>query len=228
MARIGIITGIPIEAACVDLRQKAEHEIIIRSGVGYENAKKNAHYLINQKIDGLVSFGVAGGLSPSIESGMLVVPSEIRGRDQVIAVSGSWRQSLLSRFNEMVSFSAGPMAHADRVLTEAVDKQEMFWDTRTSACDMESFGVGEVAAIFDIPFLIVRAVSDPVDLSIPSWVPGLLDHQGCVKKLDFCCQLLAHPMDIVGLWHIARASNKAFKCLKTVSRLAGPGFGFPI
>jgi len=217
-----------MEAECVDLHPKTEHEICVRSGVGYEKAKKNALSLIGKKVDGLVSFGLAGGLSPSLESGMLVLPSEISGMGHLISVSEKWRQSLLACFHETVSLSAGPMVHADRVMTNAVDKNEMFWKTRSSACDMESFGIGEVAVEYDVPLLIVRAVSDPVDLTIPPWMPGLLDHQGGVKKLELCRQLLAHPRDIATLWHLARASNKAFKCLKNVSRLAGPRFGFPV
>jgi hypothetical protein len=91
-----------------------------------------------------------------------------------------------------------------------------------AAVDMESHAVARVAAESDIPFLVVRAVSDTFRHGIPAWVPGTIQPDGHPGWSAVVTGILAHPADMPTLLRLRTTSRKALATLRRVALLAGP------
>jgi len=225
VARIGIITGIAAEAGCIPRNTR---ECFVRTGIGYDMARKNAEYCIADNTDGLISFGVAGGLSDTLGCGDVVLATLVGSGDRVFETDTRWRDALFEKLNNDLPLSTGDVTHVDDIIADPLGKQALYHKTGAVVCDMESLAVAEVAAENKVPFLIVRAVSDPVDAGVPPWVSKILDDQGRVKKMKITRQILKNPVAVADLWRLGRNANTAFKSLARVSKSAGPGFALPV
>ncbi|MDE0718477.1 MAG: hypothetical protein OXH64_11125, partial [Rhodospirillaceae bacterium] len=72
---LGIVTGLAKEAACLR-RAGAMELLMVRAAAGRpEEAAAAARAMAAYGASGLVSFGVAGGLDPSLGAGVIVIAS---------------------------------------------------------------------------------------------------------------------------------------------------------
>ena len=60
----------------------------------------------------------------------------------------------------------GHLASADRFVSNAKDKIELYDKFKAIACDMESGAVGQVCYLSNIDFLIIRSISDTINNNI--------------------------------------------------------------
>jgi adenosylhomocysteine nucleosidase len=81
---------------------------------------------------------------------------------------------------------------------------------------MESGAIAKVAVEANLPCLVLRAIADPVSMSLPHAVVFALDEQGRVHIGKLLRYLLTHPWEIPGLiqlgWHF-RAAQKTLKII---------------
>jgi adenosylhomocysteine nucleosidase len=220
---LGIVIALEMERRWIGSHD--DSVFIEVGGMGRSRAEAAAARLLHRGASALVSWGIAGGLDPSLEPGTVVVP------EVVIDASGSrpqadvgWRNRLLSRIDREVPTSSGLILHAEEVVRSPADKRELRdrWDA--AAVDMESAGVARVAEDAGIPWLVVRAVADAADHELPRPVTKVSDDRGRLR-IAAILGLILRP----GLWPaliaLGRAKATAGRSMRRVWAAAGPDLG---
>ena len=104
-------------------------------------------------------------------------------------------------------------------------KQRLHANTGALACDMESHAVAAAAEEAGVPFLVIRAVADPVGQAIPDWVLGNITEAGDPRYGAILAGLLKNPWDLPTLIGLAGDNGKAITALRRVAGHLGPSFG---
>ena len=74
--------------------QVAESVIFVRTGIGHANAHRGAVRLQEAGANALMSFGVCGGIDPSLENGDVLLPVAVTDGLETMRVSESWRDAI--------------------------------------------------------------------------------------------------------------------------------------
>ena len=227
MQRPGVITGLLSEAECLTELLADRRPAVKCAGIGAKRARNAAQTLLSQGCDGLVSFGVAGGLDPKLMPGSIVIADAVTAPDgRRIATDTAWAEGLANVIGGRMAVACGPIAGSDTVIASAAGKRELRDSTGAAAVDMESHGIGEVAAAAGIRFLAVRAIADPAARAIPPWVLKGVAEDGGLRPAAVIAPLLARPWMVWALIGLARENGKALRSLRRVAALGGPRLGF--
>ena len=174
---------------------------------------------------GVVSFGVAGGLSPGLQPGTCVIGSAIISDAGCIGIHDRWSQNLLQAMPGAVRGalygSSGPVSNPR--IKAALHKK-----TGAIAVDMESHIVGELAAVHGLPMAAIRVVTDPAQRALPPSVVRSLRPNGNVDFAALLWSLLRRPCDLPAIARLARDAQAARATLwrgrkLLVSSLGGSG-----
>ena len=197
---IGVVTGIAAEGRI------AAHIGPTLPGCGTPHgAEAAARRLVRAGARGLVSFGVAGGLDPSLPPGSLVIPTEIYD-DEIVY---SCDQELAARWGIL----RGRLLTSRTAFATAAEKASAFAATGAVAVDMESGPVARVAREHNLPFVALRAICDPAGFSLPPAALVALDGNGHIKPLRLLASLLRQPTQIRELLALGRAAAAARQTL---------------
>jgi len=225
MSRIGIITGLAEEADCLDVFAANERPLIGVAAAQPEKAEILAAEMISGGCQALLSFGMAGGLAAEVASGDVIVASSVVAPEgQTYETSTPWCQGVLERLGDNASI--GVVAGSGTVVDSPAAKTDLASATGAVIVDMESQAVAVAAADAGIPFLVIRAVADPVDGAIPAWLTGNISETGTPKYLPIMAGLAMHPWDLPGLLRLKGDSGRAITSLRRVAGRLGPLFGF--
>lgn len=159
--------------------------VVVRSGVGKVNAAVCVQILADRfGVDGIVNTGIAGSLRAEINIGDLVLSTDAVQHDvdatvfsypagQIpqmeefsFAADEKLRQlarACCARVNPDIAVYEGRVLTGDQFISDKVKKE---WLIRTfdGACaEMEGAAIAQAASLNQIPFLIVRAISDKAD-----------------------------------------------------------------
>jgi adenosylhomocysteine nucleosidase len=146
----------------------ADGTLLIVSGVGPAAAATGARRLLEAGARALLSWGLAGGLDPSLEAGALVLPLEVISPEgHVLLASAIWRERVRGIVAARHPAYSGRLLSCREPLGSAAAKALAFRQTGAVAVDMESFAVAEVAAAERVPFLSVRAIVDTAHDAVP-------------------------------------------------------------
>ncbi|MEX0137028.1 5'-methylthioadenosine/adenosylhomocysteine nucleosidase [Bacillus nitratireducens] len=154
--------------------------IITRSGVGKVNAAACTQTLIHKfNVDAIINTGVAGGLHPDVKVGDIVISTNVTHHD----VSKTQMKNLFpfqEEFNaskELIelarkacnSSSLHMEVHKGRIVSgecfveDSKLKAKLIDEYAPHCTEMEGAAIGHVAYINDIPFLVLRCISDSAD-----------------------------------------------------------------
>jgi hopanoid-associated phosphorylase len=220
---VGVVVGYRAEADCLspDLR-------VLCSGADFERARLAARSLHDAGATALVSFGLAGGLAPDLASGDLLLPKTVLLPGGALAVASAWRGRLAAALQDAgFSVRGGPIASSERIVATATAKLALRAGTGAVAVDMESSAVAEVATELGLPFLVLRAIADRSDQSVPRAAGTAIDPDGEVRHLAVLRALLVRPWELGALIALGRGSSRGLAALRRVAALAPDlGFGF--
>lgn len=171
---------------------------------------------------GLISFGVAGGLSPKLKPGHCVIASAIIDGEERRVTDARWAQRLLRIIPGAVHGAIlgvrEPIAHSD-------EKRALHEQTGAVAVDMESHVVARAATQHRVPVAAIRVVVDPVERTIPrSALAGAMP-DGTIDPFAVVRSLARRPRDLMGLIRMALDTRAARETLVRGSALLGPGLG---
>lgn len=224
MSRIGIIAALRAEGRCITqqrlfLGQTAalDENLLIRiSGMGNIAAREAATALCKQeKIAGLISFGVAGALDDSLQPGDLILPEQVLA-DRSYPTEGTWRTRIRHCLPEHISVTYGTLVTSDTVLATETTKRTLAAQSGGCAVDMESGAIAAVAAEEGVPLLVIRAISDPVQFSPPAALMDALQPDGSVKPVSLLALLLKRSLGLNELLRLAPGMRAACNTLKQV------------
>jgi len=220
------VTGLEREgriAASRDVR-------VVTCGTAREVLRRKLATALDDKVRGIISFGICGGLSPDLPPGTCIIASDIVSDQARIPVDAEWSGRLRRLLPQAVS---GPVAGLDALLPTKEDKFKLFRKTAALGADMESHVAAELASAHKIPFACLRAIADPAWSDLPPAAScAVVNENGTVNKSAVLRSLLANPRQVPGLVRVARESSAAFNALLRCrdligSRLAGPDFRQP-
>lgn len=182
---LGVIVALPAEAA--GWPERNMNREVRAAGIGRERAYLAASRMVERGARALLSWGVAGGLSPRLRSGDLLLPRRVVSSQGEWHTHDAWRMQLrrvLPDVREINTLYCGdvPLASPD-------DKRELAM-RGFDAVDMESAGVAKAASRADLPFVVVKAVCDPAARAIPALALRLLEGDGRLRAsaiFDIAC-----------------------------------------
>jgi adenosylhomocysteine nucleosidase len=189
------------------------------SGMGADLAAPAARRLVEAGVSALLSFGLAGGLDPSLRAGRVVLPSEVISRDGLrLQTSSEWRRHLSRAIADLTPVGGTLLSSVEPVAT-IEDKALLFRETGAAAVDMESLAIAQVAAAHALPFMAVRVIVDGAADALPRAVAAA-GRSGQLSMLRLIGGLAAAPQDLVGLIRLSRRYRAATRSLAAVAREA--------
>jgi hopanoid-associated phosphorylase len=177
---------------------------------------------IGRDCRGLVSFGVAGGLSPELGCGTCVVGSAILSQATRYATDERWSRNLLRSIPDAMH---GVIIGVPAPVIRPEDKHALFRNTGAVAVDTESHVVAGAAAAFGLPMAAVRVVIDPVTHTLPTSALAAVRPNGSVSVATVIAAAIRDPAELAALPRIALAAHAARATLVRTCRLLGPDFG---
>nr|WP_314074119.1 nucleoside phosphorylase [uncultured Roseococcus sp.] len=161
-------------------------------------------------VSGVLSFGIGGGLGPSVATGDVFVATALRSLSESFPVDAEWRAALIRR----TSAASAILAASDTLLGSVEAKRALHLATRAVAVDMESGVAARFARARGIPFAVLRAVADGPGEALPQAASVGLKPDGSPAPLRVLAALARRPWELPALLRLARASAAAHASLR--------------
>lgn len=225
--KIVIVTAMPEESGAVMRRAKvletsrlsgrkryhiriAGHDIVlVEAGMGTLNAGWAATSLAAESPDLLISAGFGGAVLAGLSVGDVVVA------EQILQWSGSEFEEISVGFYgrnaiaESLSLERGAFITCDVILSKHDLAQRLPAVAVNPVVEMESAAVARVAAMHGIPFLSMRAISDPWDEELGFSIDEFCDDAMRIRPAKVLATILRRPRIIPQLVRLARNSRVA-------------------
>ena len=224
---LGVVTGIQRESECLP-SDPVSKDIMVRCAAARpDRAESCATELLASGCNALMSFGIGGGLSPQLSAGQVVVADRVilpDGRE--VMTAENWRDRLLAALSDDDNIVVGPVIGSETIVTTPEEKQKIYRQTAAIAVDMESHRLAGVAAVADVPFLVIRAVSDTSAQGIPKSAIGAINENGTPRYGKVISGLFRQPSDLPKLIRLSKDTDRALASLRRVALAAGALFRF--
>jgi hopanoid-associated phosphorylase len=176
----------------------------------------------------VVSFGIAGGLDPSLAAGDVIVATGVVTRDGRRPTHPIFSEALAASLaGGGIAVRRADIAGVDRPLLDADAKARTREETAAAVVDMESHVASAFAARHGLMFAALRIVCDPATRSLPSGVAAALRPDGGIDHVAFLSDLVRRPAQIAGLPRLAGEARRSFRSLSRCRDLLGIGRGLP-
>ena len=166
-------------------------------------------------IRGVISFGVAGGLDPTLRSGGVVVATE------VLAGDTRWLAGLALNEELIASVALGRrrvvrggLAGVEEVVVARDGKAALRSETGAAAVDMESHIAAAYAAEAGLPFAALRVISDPASRALPALARSAIKPNGEIDLRKVLRGLARNPMTLRALVSTGIDFNRALRSLR--------------
>lgn len=196
---------------------------LINSGAGAENAKKAAELLIAHGAGRLISWGCAAGLTDDLQPGALILADRcIAADNSVFETDRGWRECASALLAEHAPVIRA-ITESHSVIASSKDKLNLAHATQAAALDMESAAVAKLANLNGLPFLVIRAIADPVSMDLPTAIEVAMGEDGQVELVRLMHHLLRHPLELPALirlgLHFTAAKNTLKKAGHVLDKL---------
>ncbi|MGH8149844.1 MAG: purine and other phosphorylase-like protein, family 1, partial [Steroidobacteraceae bacterium] len=189
------------------------------TGVGCTAAAEGARRLIASGCGALASWGLAGGLDPSLPAGVVLLPEEIALAERpTLRTASDWMERSARSLGPLRPRVGGKLLTSPRAFGAAAEKARAFRETGALAVDMESYAVAEVAAASGVPFVTMRVIVDTALDGIPPALAGATDAAGRVSVPRVLLEIAARPAGLAALLRLARRYRIAMRSLRAVAR----------
>ena len=103
MKKLGIIAALPAEAKCFQINELSfetpieieKNVFLYISGIGYESSLNATKKMVKLNVDGLISWGIAGAISNSINSGDMVIARSVINHRNIYSTSHEWQKKII-------------------------------------------------------------------------------------------------------------------------------------
>lgn len=202
--------------------------LLLRCGMGAERARQAANWLADTyALQGMISFGFAGGLQPDLRTGDAILAQHIQAYATPSGNrSGAFRDpitptpSLLRIADQAVlpltsAVYRGALLSADAVIAAAAEKQRLGRLSNALAVDMEAHSIGQVAIRRQLSFVSLKTVFDTYHDDISLHLTQCTTPTGALKLASLTSALLRHPALIAHLPRLQRKARRAGQHLES-------------
>lgn len=197
-----IVVGLKAEAL---LARRLGVPVMIGGGTA-AGAEVAARRAVAEGATALVSFGLAGGLDPSLRPGELIVPTTVLCNDASFAADPG-----------LMEWLGGATPHrllADGMLAADAETKHRLWQaTGAATLDLESGAVARVATAHGLPFAVLRVICDPAERDLPPAALAALDASGSIGLARVAGSVAARPGQIPALLRLAADTAAARRAL---------------
>lgn len=184
---------------------EGKNVVVVRSGIGKVNAAVCTQILIDEfEAEAVINTGIAGSLNADINIGDLVISTDLVHHDMNAVAFGypvgqipqmeafSFRSDETLRklavqackdVNPDIEVYEGRIASGDQFVADQGIKNEIIKNFDACAVEMEGAAIAQAAYLNNVPFLVVRAISDKADgsaeVDYPTFEALAVEH--CVK-----------------------------------------------
>ncbi|MGC5328408.1 5'-methylthioadenosine/adenosylhomocysteine nucleosidase [Brevibacillus sp. SYSU BS000544] len=159
--------------------------VLCKSGVGKVNASVCTQILIDQyKVAQIIFTGVAGAVNPELNIGDIVVSTDLVQHDMDVTALGfalgqipftdKWVWQADDRLQQLaieagksisedVKVVSGRILSGDQFVANREKVAGLYQEFGAACTEMEGAAVGQVCSMNEIPFVIVRSMSDKAD-----------------------------------------------------------------
>jgi adenosylhomocysteine nucleosidase len=225
LSAAGVVTALSVEARTLGspiprgdgLLEIRDGTLVAVSGIGCTAAATAACALVDAGATALVSWGMAGGLDPTLHAGTICLPSVVISPDGASFVTDHhWRELVGAAIAARRAVVGGKLLTSPRSIDDVAGKAAAFRDTGAAAVDMESLAVAEIASRHDVPFIAVRVIVDTADDALPGAVLAA-SSAGQVRISRLIQGLIRSPTDLLPLFRLARRYRAATRALAAVA-----------
>jgi adenosylhomocysteine nucleosidase len=196
--------------------------------------RKSIEAAIGQGCDGIISFGIAGGLAPNLPPGACIIGRHIIADHGQYAANQGWARALMETVGGGTDRNAscrhvvfGDIAGSEVPVASTRAKRLLHERTGAAAVDLESHVAARVAAEHRIPFAALRIVTDPYDRALPPAAMVATRADGTVDVMAVARSLLRCPAQLSTLVRLALDSWAARQSLIPSRRFLGPSLALP-
>lgn len=159
--------------------------VVVRSGIGKVNAGICAQILADMfSVEAIINTGIAGSLNKDINIGDIVVSTDVVQHD-MDATGFGYRKGQIPQMpvfffnaderlrklavkvccevNPDIQVFEGRIASGDQFVCDQDVKDGIVSEFSAYATEMEGAAIGQAAYLNDVPFLVIRAISDKAD-----------------------------------------------------------------
>ena len=172
---------------------------------------------------GVLSFGIAGGLSSGLAPGDIVLADSVVSEDGRFVCDPPWLQRLAVR---LPTARQAPLFGAAAPVATSADKLRLAERTGAVAVDMESQIAARWAARYGVPLAVLRIVADSVERTLPPAALVGMRPDGSTDIGAVLRSLAAAPGQLPALVRTALDAKRAFDELKRSRSALGDRFGF--
>jgi hopanoid-associated phosphorylase len=170
-------------------------------------------------VRGVISFGVAGGLDPALNSGDVVVATEIMASGSRWVAAGALSEELIAGAGLGAVLGRqrvirGGLAGVEQVVTAQAGKAALRLQTGAAAVDMESHIAAAYAADASLPFAALRVISDPATRALPTLATDAIKANGDIDVRKILRGVARNPLSIRALYATGRDFNRALRSLR--------------
>lgn len=151
--------------------------ILVESGVGKVNSARCTQILIDHlKPDYIINIGVAGSINPNVSIGDIVIAEKLVQYDFDITAFNH-KKGYIPKVGDDISSNRfllnlalstpikskihkGIIATGDTFLTDQIQEQEVATTHQALCAEMEGASIAQVCFLSDIPFIVIRSISD--------------------------------------------------------------------
>jgi adenosylhomocysteine nucleosidase len=224
---VGVVTALAAEARQLS-SSISRHASVVRlddgtlvavGGVGPDAATRTARRLLDAGATALVSWGLAGGLDPSLRAGTVFLPDRVLAIDgPALATSAYWVDGLQAGIAGNCQVARGTLLTSPRAIGAVADKAAAWRSTGAGAVDMESHAVGRAALSRGLPFIAVRVIIDAAHDAVPASMLAALGDSGQLRIGRLLAALATAPADILALIRLGQRYRAATGALGAVAR----------
>lgn len=203
------------ESACHAYRgtYRGKELLLVQTGMGKERAEAATRFILDRySVTTLVSFGFAGALSEELKAGDVVLCSTVHyAQEEGIAENPRSYCSddrVLSLATRALASTAGDFHNGDgvtvpRLVLEAEDKKELGKAFNAHIVDMESYWIAKMASDRQIPFVVVRSVSDTRRERLLPFT-RVLTEDGGLRWQEAASYFIRRPQHLISLCRLVR------------------------
>jgi len=164
---------------------------------------------------GVISFGVAGGLDPSLKSGDVVVATEVLSGDTRFLAGLALNEEIIARAAlRRRRVVRGYLAGVERVIEATACKAALHSETGAAAVDMESHIAAAYAAEAGLPFAALRVIADPATRALPAIAKNAIKPNGDIDLRKVLGGVARNPFALRGLVSTGIDFNRALRSLR--------------
>jgi nucleoside phosphorylase len=186
--------------------------MLVVTGDGERNAREGIEAVLDRwPIERLIVIGVAGALTANLRPAALVVADEVRDRGGSIAADPVVVRTALHR----AGGQRGCVITAERVASSPGERARVLRDlgggVRTAVVDLESAVLVRAARARQIPWLVLRVVSDSAEEWLPPVIGRAQEPGGGISRGRVLRGLLLAPGAVPSVlalrWRVARGAK---------------------